>query len=551
MTRSLLLAAFLMNLVLFSFGQLPEKISPQIIARLDSLTTLYSSPRTPGVASAIIRDGKKIYEKYEGLAELVDSSAIGSSTRFNIASNAKQFTALAILKLEQEKKLSLDQDIRHFFPGLYPGIKQKISIQHLLTHTSGIRDFYDLLSLQGITWWKNSLDNQDVLNMLMRQKELNFLPGTQYLYSNSNYVLMALIIGKASGQSFLQYTQSLFDRLGMKETSFCVDTALLTGQIAKAYFNFQTWTTYAWKWKVVGDGNLFSSMADQVQWERILQGENLTDLDPAVIQKSQEFSWPANPGSYGYGLEKGVYKNRPILFHEGATGASKAMTIRFTEERISFITLTNSGRITPNPQNYQLADIFLNLPANEGSFLTRPVNEGKPVLEKEILGFYTDGDRFYFQFIQKDSALFLRRYGRNDVKLERESSNVFHQVNDPAFKQEFILGQNGKWEVTAYYTAHAPYTLSREALPGPAYDFTTWNGQFRNEEIDLEMKITYQDNLTYSIILRGNDTTTGILLAPDRLLFDGYLLKRVPKGKRRTDLLLFGNRIRAVRFVRQ
>ncbi|OYW20337.1 MAG: hypothetical protein B7Z54_01445, partial [Sphingobacteriales bacterium 12-47-4] len=184
-------------------------------------------------------------------------------------------------------------------------------------------------------------------------------------------------------------------------------------------------------------------------------------------------------------------------------------------------------------------------------FLTRPVNEGKPALEKEIFGFYTDGDRFYFQFIQKDSALFLRRHGRNDVKLERESSNIFHQVNDPAFKQEFNLSQNGKWEVTAYYTSHAPYTLVREALPGPAYDFSKWNGQFKNGELDLEMKIKYQGNLTYSIILSGNDTTTGILLAPDRLLFDGYLLKRMSIGKRRTDLMLFGNRIRAVRFVRQ
>ncbi len=127
-------------------------LSAKQIELLDGIATQDVPKNAPGIATAIIQDGKVIYEKYAGFADLADSTLIKNSTRFNIASNGKQFTALAILTLVEKKKLKLSDDIRKWFPNLYPNLKDRISVQSLLNHTSGIRDCYDLWSLQGFTW---------------------------------------------------------------------------------------------------------------------------------------------------------------------------------------------------------------------------------------------------------------------------------------------------------------------------------------------------------------------------------------------------------------
>jgi CubicO group peptidase (beta-lactamase class C family) len=153
---------------------------------LDSIATQDVPPSAPGIATAILKGGKVVYEKYAGYANLSDSSLINPSTRFNIASNGKQFTALALLNLIERKKLRLSDDIRIFLPSLFPQLKDKITVQSLLNHTSGIRDCYDLWSLMGYTWWEKTFSNKDVLSLLEKQQDLNFKPNSSYLYSNTN-----------------------------------------------------------------------------------------------------------------------------------------------------------------------------------------------------------------------------------------------------------------------------------------------------------------------------------------------------------------------------
>ena len=190
---------FLVIFVLLFFIQIKPAVSQislsaQTIQQLDAIATQDVPKNAPGIATAIIKDGEVIYEKYAGYADLQDSTLITSSTRFNIASNGKQFTALAILNLIEKNEINLSDDIRKWFPNLYPKIQEKITVQSLLNHTSGIRDCYDLWSLQGFTWWKKSFDNENVLKLIEKQSDLNFTPNTKYLYSHPNYILLALLI---------------------------------------------------------------------------------------------------------------------------------------------------------------------------------------------------------------------------------------------------------------------------------------------------------------------------------------------------------------------
>lgn len=498
----------------------------------------------PGIAGTVIIEGQVAFESYSGMADIDNRTPITKETKFNIASNAKQFTALAILLLEHEKKLELTDDIRSYLPNIFKKIKDKITISSLLNHTSGIRDVYDILSLQGITWWEKNYNNADILSIIEKQEDLNFKPGTDYLYSNTNYILLASVIEKASGKPFTEYTNIMFRKLGMNQTSFRDEKHPPLQPFAKAYFNFNEWTTYDWIWNACGDGNLFTTLPDLVLWEQIIMGSRKCDIDKSVISKSQLLVNDSNP-EYGYGLETGTYGNFKCLHHEGATGAWKASLLRFPDKKISVITLTNSGKVVPYTQNRQLADVVLNRKSETKDFAVAPVKIGDFIDTDEIKGTYEkQNDNFYFQFIIENEKLLLRRTGRNDVELERECANVFHQKYDPEFKQEFIRNTDGIITVTAYYTTHPPYTLTKVKPLSEQMNPDKLNGTYRNKETGTVLQLKYSDELNFSIT-NGNNTSKGLLISDNKMIYDFYTLLFDEKG-----LILNGDRIKNVRFIK-
>jgi CubicO group peptidase (beta-lactamase class C family) len=518
---------------------------------LDSIATQDVPKNAPGIATAILQDGKIIYQKYAGYADLTDSTLIQADSRFNIASNGKQFTALAVLHLIDQKKLRLSDDIRKYFPPLFPKIKEKITVQALLNHTSGIRDCYDLWALQGYTWWKQTFGNADVLALVGQQADLNFAPNTGYLYSNTNYILLALLVEKVSGQGFVAYTNALFQQLGMPHTSFEDNYTAIKGSIARAYFNFGKWTTYKWIWNACGDGNLFSTLEDQLQWEKILQGRATAGIKRATLLKSQQPIAGATFKNYGYGLEFGQYKGMDYTFHEGATGAWKATVIRFPAQKMAMITLTNTGKSIPSMQTRQMADVVFGLKEDAKYWVTQPETIGKLVSEDDIVGTYLTADDFSFQFEKRSGKLFLKRIGRNDVELEREAANIFHQKYDPLFKQAFTTNDKGELQVTAYYTSHAPYSLTKQTADFSGVDFTKLAGQFVNAETNTTITVAYKADKTYTMVMASKDTATGFLITPTKLLVNNYTIQLAVTDAGIDTFYLNGGRIKRVRFVRR
>lgn len=528
----------LISVLLFQLASLAQ-LPADMIRQLDSIATQDVPKGAPGIATGIVHNGKVVYQKVAGFASLPDSTLITSSSRFNIASNGKQYTALAVLTLIDDKKLRLTDDIRKFLPSLYPGIRTPITIAHLLTHSSGIRDVYDLWSLQGITWWKQSFGNPDVVRLLEKQQDLNFPPGSKYLYSNSNYILLATIVEKVTGKSFVEYTNNMFRKLGMPNTSFESEAQKIRGPIARAYFNFGTWTTYEWIWNVYGDGNIFSTLEDQLRWEVILQGKGFRVKGLGLSQSPVAGSAIKN---YGYGLEFGTYKGMPYTYHEGATGAWKATVIRFPEKKLSIITMVNTGKATPNTQTRQMADVFLGIPNNASFWLTKPAAEGPLVKDEEIIGTYLTEDNFAFQFEQREGKIYLKRVGRNDVLLEREGANIFHQAYDPPFKQEFLRNTKGELTVTAYYSSHAPYTLTKVNANFDGFDFSALSGSYHNAETNVKVSLQYISGKDYAVQI-GTDSTKGLLVTPGKMLVDNYVLE-FSSG----SFFLIGDRIARVLF---
>jgi CubicO group peptidase (beta-lactamase class C family) len=546
----LLLSAFFAVVTAVSYGQTYSIFTQTQIRQLDSIATQDVPKGAPGIATGIVSNGKIVYEKVAGFANLTDSALITKDTRFNIASNGKQFTALAILVLIDEKKISLTDDIRKYLPAIYPKISSKITIENLLNHTSGIRDVYDLWALQGLTWWEHSFTNKDVLELIGKQQDLNFLPNKNHLYSNTNYILLTAIVETITHQSFVAYTNNLFKNLNMPNTSFEDDYSKIRGPIAKAYFNFDTWTTYNWIWNVYGDGNIFSTLADQLQWEQILQGKGKCTIKKQVLEKSQQLIANSTIKNYGYGLEFGTYKGLSYKFHEGATGAWKATVIRFPGKNISIVTLTNTGKSTPNTQTRQMADIVFNLKADATYFVTKPAKIGSYISDENMLGTYQTANNFTFQFEKRDSILYLKRIGRNDVQLEREANNILHQTYDPDFKQEFKRNEKGEMTVTAYYTTHSPYTLTKPISNWADYNYQALNGRFTNTETNVFMDIKFAGDKSYDVKIGGQDISKGLLISPTRLLVDNYVLDIENIIMPPKTIFLSADRIQRVKFIR-
>ena len=219
------------TLFLITVAQTPPANSQgDITSRVDQLFARWDRPDSPGCVLGVIKDGKLIYKKGYGIANLDHDISISPTTVFNVGTASQQFTAMSILLLAKQGKLSLDNDIRKYLPEL-PAYQDVIKIRHLIHHTSGIRDRTDLLAIAG----RNSDEayrEDDIIDMLARNKETNFKPGARKLFSSSGYVLLAAIVKRVSGKSLRQYAnENIFNPLGMTNTSFQEEDVLVVRSI--------------------------------------------------------------------------------------------------------------------------------------------------------------------------------------------------------------------------------------------------------------------------------------------------------------------------------
>ena len=204
-------------------------------AAIDRVFQRWRSKDGPGCSVAASRDGKTIFEAGYGTAILEADVPITPASIFHVASISKQFTAMSILLLARDGKLSLDDDIRKYLPEV-PDYGTRITIRHLLMHTSGLRDQWDLLALARGRFEENRITEADVLDIVSRQKALNFAPGTEYLYSNTGYTLAGTIVRRVSGKSLREFAdERIFKPLGMAHTHFHDDYTMVVKGRTFAY----------------------------------------------------------------------------------------------------------------------------------------------------------------------------------------------------------------------------------------------------------------------------------------------------------------------------
>lgn len=288
----------------------------QLRNQLDSLMRATTQLGKPGAALLVERNGKTFYQAGFGLANVAKSASITPETNFRMASVSKQFTAMGILLLEKAGKLSLNDPLVRFFPEFTKQVAQKVQLKHLLTHSSGILDYEVVMNPNQ----HQQLLDADVLTLLKNRDTLYFEPGTQFRYSNSGFCLLALIIERASGQSFATYLrQHIFQPLNMRQTVVyeagkpIFNRAMGYRQQGNHFIFSDQSVTSATK----GDGGVYTSLSDYKRWIDALQTNRLINLSETLART--KLAIPAHADSYYAAGWFFSNPEKPVLFHSGST----------------------------------------------------------------------------------------------------------------------------------------------------------------------------------------------------------------------------------------
>jgi len=311
----------------------------------------------PGAALLIIKDGKAIVRKGYGFADLEQRVAITPQTNFRLASVTKQFTAASILLLIEDGKVTLEDPVRNWFPSL-PAAAERMRVRHLLTHTSGLIDYEDVIP----TEMTAQLRDSDVLQILEGQHRTYFPVGTDYRYSNSAYALLALLVEKASGQSFATFLHKrIFRPLGMNNTVAHEEGISTVPERAFGYSEENgRWvrTDQSQTSAVLGDGGIYSSIDDLAKWDAALYDERL--LEAASLKQAFTAATPTDDTRVEYGF--GWRITGETLWHSGESTGFRNVIVRYPQRHTTIVLLTN--RNDPEPYQTALAIVrpYLNHP---------------------------------------------------------------------------------------------------------------------------------------------------------------------------------------------
>ena len=486
---------------LLYLGFASAQIEPDKIARIDSLFLDWNRPNHPGGAIAVMQGDNVVFSKAYGLASIEYLVPNTTRTRFNVASVSKQFSALGIVLLHLKGKLSVDDTIDQYIDDLAPTIG-KITIRQLLHHTSGLRSLHALFALAG---WRNDdvRTNADLDRIMSMQADLNFEPGSEYLYCNTGYMFLANIVEKVTGKGFVGFMKDeVFEPLGMKNTYVEPEYDKIVPNNATSYYAQKDGFVRAVEyWGYVGSGNMHTTTADLLKylknyyeplpgWERAF--EMMLTLDPL------------NDGSYnqyafGVNIED-IYGKKRIA-HGGSIGGFRSNISVFPEEKISIVVVTNFSSSGPSGKSNQVAGILFDaklsgkklktIKISKNTFQSYPGsywdNETYEELELGISGdtLQVGNSKIPFLLVQKNEFEALKR----DIKLQFNGNRFTYiphsgkpQVFEK-FKDEPLTDELANEYVGSYYSPeiHTSYAIfhKNEAL----YAF-----HIRHGELALEQK---------------------------------------------------------------
>ena len=339
--------------------------------QIDAIFSAVARADGPGLAVLVRHHGRIVFERGYGLRDLRTGAKIDAATNFRLASCTKQFTAMALMLLVHDGKLSYQTRITDVFPD-FPAYGKLITMRNLLNHTSGLLDYEDLMAQSPPHTppdQQAQISDAGVLALLEKQTTTKFPPGTRWAYSNSGYVLLGEIVAKVSGESFPQFLHDrIFAPLGMHHT-----VAFVKGKntVADRAYGYSKATT-GWELTdqdstsaTLGDGGVYSSLDDLAKWDaalarhRLLRAKEMQPaLTPVAVPNGGRVGPHNEPAAYGFGWFLNPYKGHPRMWHYGETIGFRTSIQRFTRDHLTIIVLCNRSDLNPGALGEHLADLF-------------------------------------------------------------------------------------------------------------------------------------------------------------------------------------------------
>jgi CubicO group peptidase (beta-lactamase class C family) len=479
---------------LLSFGQLKES------QEIDSIFKEWSKRNVPGGAIGIIKDGKLMYAKEYGVADLKHGIKISPSSVFNICAESQQFVAFSLLLLEEQGKLNLDDTVQKHLPD-FPEYDAPLTIRHFIHHTSGIRHYRPLVELKG----KSLLDNveaDEVYALIKRQKALNFLPGEKFAWSNSGYFLLAKIIEKVSGQSFKIYAQEhIFGPLGMKNTLFYDDNTDLIKNKVLSYNKKSAedgFDNVMNRTNLIGAGGIYSTIEDLFLWDQNFYNNKLGKGGQKIITNMYKEGRLNNGESSGhaYGLISNNYKGLKTFENGGSFAGYQSEILRFPDENFAVIILANREDADPWVLAYQVAEVllkdkFIDLSKNKGNSTDNKTgnHHSSDVKEKfslkQIMGDYEIEPGRLLKFnITNNSLQLLEGWGASFM-LRNTKENTYKTTKYPNLQFVFSgLNNNVTQKLTILGPSFKSTAKRKEKAELSMLQLAEYTGNFYSEEID-------------------------------------------------------------------
>lgn len=564
-TRPPLIPSFILKLVLIISLSLSLTVKAQnqtsesVTARVDKVFAQWDKPDSPGCALAVIKDGNIIYKRGYGIANLDYDIPITPSTPFHVASVSKQFTAMSIALLAREGKLSLDDDVRKYIPEV-PDLGQKITIRHLIHHTSGLRDQWSLLVMAGWRLSNDVVKDQDVLDLVSRQKALNFKPGDQHLYSNTGYTLMALIVKRVSGKSLREFTEEkIFKPLGMSKTFFRDDHTVIVKNQAIGYepggpTKFRLSVP---NYDTVGASSLLTTVEDMAKWDQNFYEPQVGD---AALIKQLETPVALNDGyklNYAMGMVVGQYKGLRVVEHSGADAGYRSHYMRFPDQRFSVVILCNLSFAFPNQLARNVADIYLAGQLKDEPAHTTSASSSVKLSEQQLASktgpYWCDATGDLARITASDGKLNATLPGLS-AKLIPLAEDRF-QVEGRKTIITFDSSPNDQ-PLRMTVKPETGFPMIFEAVPPASLtpaEMADYAGAYYSEEIDSVYTVKF-DGSKLTLVRKKNDPMTLEPAFEDAFVtgpFFGVARFDRDSSGRITGFKLFAGRIRNFQFVKQ
>jgi CubicO group peptidase (beta-lactamase class C family) len=498
--------AFAITLIALSPGSIWAQQPADAVARLDRVFERWNSKDAPGCAVAVSRAGQPLIARAYGMADLEHDVPNTPETIFEAGSVSKQFTAAAIVLLALDGKLSLEDNIRKYLPEI-PDYGTPVTIRHMLTHTSGLRDWGSVAGISGWPRTRRAHTHAHVVDILSRQRGLNFPPGAEYSYSNSGYNLLAVIVDRVSGMSFAEFSKKrIFEPLGMTHTQWRDDfERIVKGRSVgynmrgNAYANSMPFEY------VHGNGGLLTTVADLLLFtENLNTGTKLGGKAFVDEMHRQGILSNGQRISYASGLQVGEYNGTREVSHTGSTAGYRAFLARYPDKGMASAVLCNAGNANPGTIGNDIAAIFLGTPATRAvASQPRPVTLTPQQLASRA-GLY----RHFRRPGRLEITVGERSLRAGNTELVPVSADKFQAINSER-RIEFIPGSGARARVRDISAdADTVYWEPVEAFKPDANKLAEFAGSYYSSDVETTFRLAVENG---SLVLHRRPNTRVVL----------------------------------------